>query len=116
MTNQEREQRLKKLEAKMNLIKAEIAFKTNEYNEIKAEIEATEWVKIGWYELETWLKNNRPQNQYEKNPRVKSNGGSHTSYCKINDDGELQIGAYYHNDFFPRGADLYVTYNFENYR
>lgn len=83
-----------------------------------AELFDLEWRIISWAELENWLKVNRPDNDYQLNPRVAplSKDTFHYTYCKLGSNGELQIGPYYHNDKFPRGGDLYIRHDLMSYR
>lgn len=103
------------LRAKKKIKEAEIELKHQELNSISDELFEAEWVKFTWSELENWLKANRPENKYEENPVVRDRIGR-SMYCFLTEKQELQIGAYYHNDIFPRGCDLYVAYDFRKWR
>lgn len=104
------------LKAKLEIKKQEIALKKLELENISDELFKTEWIRFTWDELFLWLKKNKPpESKYYNNPTVKSISGYHSSYCFITDKDELQIGAYYHNDHFPRGEDIYVAYDFRTW-
>jgi len=110
------ENRILELKAKKNILSDEIKLKHLEIESIDKQLLNLEWVRFTWSELEVWLKANRPENDYSKNPTVSRLDGLEKTYCKLTNGGELQIGAYYYNDLFPRGRDLLVSHNFKNWR
>lgn len=113
--NETRTARINYLKAIREVELKEIELKKVEISNINEELLSLEWQEISWMDLEIWLKNNRPENDYENNPAVR-NAGGHISGCKLNKDGELQIGADYYNDHFPRGKNVFIRYDFKSYR
>lgn len=103
-----------KLLCKINLIEAEIALKAIQLAEVRQELNDCVWIKATWKELADWLKKNRPENDHNKNQKVKNKYGQE-SYCKLSIDNELCIGGYVHNDNFPEGCDLFVRYDFKSW-
>ena len=108
----ERRRKVLELRSKLKIKIAEINLKELELADIKKELLEAEWVRFTWQQLENWLKENRPKSKYRDNPMVKSLDGYHISHCRLNEEGELQIGPYFHHDNFPRGKDLRVAYDF----
>lgn len=102
------------IKSKLKLKSDEIQIKKQELEQIERELFELEWVKFTWQELEDWLKKNRPNEKYGNCPVVCNRFGS-KDYCQINKDGVLQIGAYYHNDRFPRGNDAFVAFDFRSW-
>jgi len=103
------------LKSTINIKKEEINIKQKELLELQKELSNIEWIETSWEELKDWIINNRPNNDYQSNPKVKNKQGIY-SYSVINENGELQIGPYYDNDNFPRNKPLYVAYDFRPYR
>jgi len=118
MDNQEIQNKIRSIESKISHQKSIIKVAESDIDILRRELFLIKWVKISWKDLESWLKTNRPENNYEKNPIVCDGSlNERTSYCKLNSEGKLQIGAFSTTDFFEEGNDsLYVTYNFEPYR
>ncbi|MGV6816130.1 MAG: hypothetical protein ACWA44_02535 [Thiotrichales bacterium] len=94
--------------AKRTLLEAEIKLKKQEWAELNEEILSEEWVPITWDELEKLLKEEYPGSHYKNNPRVSQELGRNCTYCFIEKGGKLQVGAWFHNDRFPRGKSLYI--------
>lgn len=65
--------------------------------------------KVTWNDYERWLLEN--DKGYEQNPIVVRSMGTPCEYSFIASDKKLQIGAFYQNDRFPRGCDLWVDFN-----
>lgn len=112
---------LYELKAKKRLLESEIDIRLSEIKKIDDEIFEKEYMLISWDDLEKFLKDNRPENDRDNNPAVwplslNWNRGAYSSYCKLNEKGELQIGAYYYNDSFPRGEEVYIRKDFKSYR
>jgi len=118
MENQDIKNKIENIESKISLQKSIIKSAESEISILQRELFLTKWRKISWNELEEWLKKNRPENDYNKNPII-CDGSEYErkSYCKLNKEGKLQIGAYSSTDFFEKSTDsLFVTYDFESYR
>jgi len=114
MDTQERHLLVSTLESKMRIVKEEIKLKELELSKLSNEIFDARMIKFTWNELKEWLLKNRPENDYKNNPIVSND--THVTYCYIDKDGELCIGAFGGDDRFPRGCDLYVPYNFTSWR
>jgi hypothetical protein len=112
--NQQNHKTVLELRSKITIKEEEIKLKELELSSLRKDLFDVEWVRFSWKQLEEWLKANRPLNNYHENPIVTN--GHHQSYCYINSKEELEIGGYYHNDRFPRGKDIYVAYDFKNWR
>src|SRR5688572_5559935 len=115
MDTNERHNKVLELKTKLTTLEEEVRHKCIEKMHLKKEIFEAEWIEFTWDELRDWLKANRPENDYQKNPMV-SNGFHATSYCFLTDSGELQIGSWFHNDQFRRGCPLFVHYQFKSWR
>ena len=113
MAKDEKTMQIDNINSKILLKQAMIEQLKSEISILQNELFLIKWVKISWNELEEWLKENRPENDYKKNPMV-SNGSS-TNYCRLNKEGKLQIGAWEHTDGFRQGRDLFIMYNFQSY-
>ncbi len=100
----------------LQIEKAKIAIREQELKiaQLKKDLFDLEFVKMSWVELEEWLLKNG-HDDYRLNPQVTDKFKHEITYCKIV-GGEMQVGAYYNNDRFPRGCDLYVSRNFKPYR
>ena len=116
MDNEKRRIKSQELNSKINIKIEQRKLLELEITSLRKELFETEWIKFTWDELENWLKENRPENNYEDNPIVTDVNNYHIEYCFINKDGKLQIGAWENNDRFPRSRDLYVRYDFKKYR
>ncbi len=116
METTEKHNKVLELRSKLKIKEEERNLKQLEITALNKELFDAEWVKFTWQELESWLKENRPENDYEKNPVISNSSGWHKTYCKLTDTDELQVGPYYNHDNFPRGKDLYVAYDFRNWR
>ncbi|MBC6988945.1 hypothetical protein [Hymenobacter sp. BT491] len=94
----------KRIRLQIELAKATI----NELDAQEKELEDSLWVCVAWADLEAYLKKNGQGEHYDLNPEVRSANGTYVDYCKLNDQGELQVGSYRNNDRFPRGGLLRV--------
>lgn len=100
---------------KIAILEAEISLKKIEIEQLKKAKFEKDFVLMEWQDLENWLKDYRPKNNYHENPRVTRGVGYLTDYCKLTDSNELQIGAYYNHDYYPRGKPVYVSRTFKPY-
>lgn len=116
MENSERLRKINELNSKIRISQEEIKLKNLEQSSLRQELFDLEWPIMKWDELTIWLKENRPENDYQKNPTVISLDGHNIDYCKLTEDGELQIGPYFHRDHFPRGTSVRVSYDFKSWR
>lgn len=115
MENKEAEIRVLKLKEKQKEVEIKIA--QEELMKLRKEVFELEYPVMKWDDLEQWLRENRPKNNYTENPIVsRLNNEHYKSYCKLNEKGELEIGGYWNKDGYPRGRDLRVHYKFKPYR
>lgn len=113
MDTQERQSLIKSLEARKELLEAEIKMKKVEVDTLHSQIFDALMIKFTWDELRDWLKKNRPENDYRRNPIVSN--GSQATYCKLDDEGNLVIGAFGGDYMFPNGCELFVPYDFKSW-
>ena len=99
------------LKAEINLINAQIEVQEAQRSKLKDQEFHLLYKRMEWNELEEWLKANKTENDYELNPICKSQSQFHMTYCFLNGKGGLQVGAYHHNDRFPRDNWMYVDLN-----
>lgn len=99
---------------KIKITEAEIELKKSELGRLHKELFEAEYIPITWEGLKQWLIENRPENDYAQNPII-ANEWRDKSYCLIK-DGQLRIGAYFHNDKFPRGCKLFVHNKYAAWR
>lgn len=95
------------LEEHIKILRSEIKLKELKIKELKKQIFENDYKKISWDDFEKWLLEN-DKGHYLDNPAISN--GYHYDYCKI-DNGQLRVGAYFHNDHFPRGKDLHVAFH-----
>lgn len=112
MDNQERHLLVSTLKSKINIVNEEIKLKKLELEELNKKMWDAKMIKFSWDELMEWLIENRPKNDYKKNPIVSN--GTHMTYCCI-EEGELRVGMAGGDDRFRRGCDLFVPYNFPSW-
>ncbi len=110
--------KIKELESKLKIKNEEVNLLNLESHSIRCELLELEWPIMQWYELEKWLKENRPENDYTKNPMIKHIFPNQVpeTYCKLNKNGKLQIGAYEYNDYFKEGSPVRVSHDFKSWR
>lgn len=102
------------LNERINILNSEIKLKQIEISKLRQQIFDNDFVKMSWDDFEKWLLEN-DRGDYNKNPKITDESNFFVEYCKIV-NGKLQVGAYYYNDRFPRGKDLYVSRDFSPYR
>lgn len=106
---------LKVLAKRKEKLDLEIKLKQIEFEEIAADTLNLKYPYMNWSELESWLREHRPENDYKTNPTVISDDGFKLDYCKLNEQNELKIGPYDGNVHFKRGLPLRVHYSFKSY-
>jgi hypothetical protein len=110
------EERIKKLKELVSINKSKKKLLDLELEKLEKELLDIRYPIMKWDDLESWLKENRPDNDFRENPIVMSLSFWKTSYCEIGEEGELIIGGYKHCDGFRRGEDIRVHYKFEKWR
>lgn len=118
---------VRELKALIEMKEAEIELNKIQLKKLKNKLFHTEWEYITWDDLEAWLKDNRPENNYEKNPSVVPNTPEdfewalqNSTYCKLIKTNlgieTLQVGPYLNDDRIKRHTGMYVRRDKKAYR